>query len=360
MAKSFKKGKSVADFAAGLQKSHGPKAAAFGGLHKEGSVIPTGSLALDYELGTGGWTQGTCHAIFGPRDIGKSSMIGLNAVKNAQAMGFTPIWIALERIGGKRWQQWATENGVDVNNLLILYPDNGEEAMSFLIEASQTDAGLCVFDSLGALISDVEIGEDGKPRVGGQALLISWALKQVAPNAWDNDVAVLLLNQVRDVMSPMSFGAYKMPGGHALEHFCESIVQLRPGKERYMVKRSGTDIMAGRQIIAQIHRNKGTKGSGHKAIFDYFFMDTTEDDSIGVHSLGIDSFTDVINTAKRTGVITQAGAYYDLPNGKRIQGMAGVKEYLEKQPDVLAIIRSEVLDKMPKGDSGSARLQQVV
>jgi protein RecA len=355
MAKSFKKGKSIAELQASLLQSYGPHAAIFGGLQQELMSIPTGALAFDYELGTGGWTRGSVHTVYGPKDIGKSSMIGLSAVKNTQALDLNSIWIALERPSKAKWREWATKNGVDVDRLLTLYPNSGEEAMSMLVECSQAiDIGSIIFDSIGALQSESEIGEDGKIKVGGASGLISWALKQVAPNAWNNDIAVILINQVRQDMNPHSYGGYKMPGGEALGHFSESITQLRPGKERYMVKRQGTEIMAGRQVIAHVQRNKGTEGTGHKAIFDYFFMETTEDDAVGAHTLGIDSFTDIINTAKRTGVIAQAGAYYDLPNGKRIQGMAQVQKYLSEQPEVMTMVREEVLLKMlERNKSGS-------
>jgi recombination protein RecA len=346
MAKSFKK-RSIADLQASLQKSYGSDAAIFGGLQAELKSIPTGSLALDYELGTGGWQRGTCHTVFGPQDIGKSSMIGLSAVRNTQALDLNAVWIALERPSKAKWKEWASRNGVDMEALLVLYPNSGEEAMSMLVECSQVvDVGTIVFDSIGAMQAESEIGEDGKMKVGGASNLISWGLKQVAPNAWNHDIAVILLNQVRQDMNPRSYGGYVMPGGEALKFFSESITQLRPGKERYMVKRQGTEIMAGRQIIAHVQRNKGTEGTGHKAIFDYFFMETTEDDAVGVHGLGIDSFTDIINTAKRCGVISQAGAYYDLPNGKRVQGMTAVQQYLIDQPDVMTIVREEVLKKM--------------
>ena len=350
MTKEFKKGRSMAELANSLAKSYGPNAAVFGGLQKQLKSIPTGSLALDYELGTGGWKIGGTHTIYGPPDIGKSSMIGLSAIRNAQAMGLNCVYIPVEPVGDVQWRRWITANGVNVDDLLVLYPgmdSPGEDAMAMLIECTKTpDVGVIVFDSIGSLLSESEVAEDGKPKVGGQAGLITWAMKQAAPNAWHNDICLILLNQVRQDMNPRSYGGYKMPGGEALKHESMTIVQLRPGKERYMVKRDGTDIMAGRQIVAQIHRNKGCEGSGHKAVFDYFFMETKESDAVGFHPLGIDAFTDTINTAKRTGVIKQSGAYYELPNGHKVQGMAKVQEYLDQQPDVLTIVREGVLESM--------------
>ncbi len=339
----------MATLQASLQKKYGEEAAVMGGLQKKLESIPTGSLALDYELGTGGWRIGGLHTVFGPPDIGKSSMIGLNAIRNAQAMDLNCVVIAVEPIGDAQWREWVKGNGIDPDKVLIVYPgveSPGETAMAQLIECAKTpDVGLILFDSIGALLSETEVAEDGKPKVGGQAGLITWAVKQVGPLAWYNGICVVMLNHVRQDMKA-KFGGYIMPGGEALRHASMTIVQLRPGKERYMVKRAGTDIMAGRQIVAEIRRNKATEGTGHKALFDYYFKETTESDSVGAHALGIDQFTDIIATAMRTGVIKKSGSYYDTPDGQRHHGVPAVQEYLAAQPDVQSLVREGVLKVM--------------
>lgn len=334
----MKKANSLSALAASIQKSYGADSAVVGGLQKQLKTIPTGSLALDYELGIGGWPLGKLVGVFGPRDIGKSSMIGLNAVKNAQAMGLNCVWIALEPFD----EAWAQKNGVDTDKMLVMYPKTGEEAFAFALKAIGWDGEvhLVVFDSIGAVLSAGEMDEDGKPRQGGQAGLITWFVKGAAPLAYRNDCCVILLNQIRDNMNSRIPGVVQQPGGKALEHMESIIVQLKRGKGQYTTKMSGTDVVIGQEIVAHILRNKEAQGTGKKAVFDFFHTETEE------YPFGIDSFSDTINTAKRTGVIKQAGAYYDLPNGKRIQGMKSVVEYLEENPAVLASVREGVLEAM--------------
>lgn len=323
--------------AADLTRSFGQDSAVRGGLQKALKAIPTGSLALDYELGTGGWPLGYLVGVFGPRDIGKSSMVGLNAAKNAQAMGLNVAWIALEPFN----EEWARTNGVEPEDMLVGYPVTGEEAFSMLHRIIKSGAvDLIIFDSIGAILSEGEMDQDGKPRMGGQSGLITWAVKAAAPLAWKNDVCVILLNQVRHNMSSRIPGQFQQPGGEALEHMESIIVQLKRGKDRFTVKQSGTDVQIGQKVVAHILRNKLTQGSGHKAIFDYYFAEWEG------YPFGIDEYTDILDTAKRTGAITVRGSMYDLPDGKTIKSWKSVVEYLEGRPDVVEMIREKVLQAM--------------
>ena len=167
-----------------MQRSFGAKAIKKGGLQRVLRSIPTGSLALDYELGTGGWPLGYLTGVFGPRDIGKSSLIGFGAIRSAQAMGLNCAYIAVEPAGSQNWENWATKNGVDVDELLIAWPETGEEAFAMLHRLLKSEViDLIVFDSIGAILGEGEMQEDGKPRQGGQAGLITWGVKMAAPIA---------------------------------------------------------------------------------------------------------------------------------------------------------------------------------
>lgn len=327
---------------ADIRKSFGRDAAALGGLQKALKTIPTGSLALDYELGVGGWPLGKLVGVFGPRDIGKSSMIGLNAVKNAQAMDLNVAWVALEPFD----EAWAIKNGVQVDeegkpDMLLTYPETGEEAFAISLKCIRSGViDLLVFDSIGAVLSEGEMDEDGKPRQGGQAGLITWFVKAAAPSAYRNNTCCILLNQIRDNMASRIPGIVQQPGGNALEHMESVIVQLKRGKGKYTVKQSGTDVTIGQEIVCHILRNKEAEGTGKKAVFDYFYAETDE------YPFGIDQFSDMLNTAKRTGVIKLGGSYYTLPNGSKHQGMPAVKAYLEDNPAELEAIREGVLRAM--------------
>jgi recombination protein RecA len=325
-----------------IQKSFGISAAKMGALQQQLRSIPTGSLALDYELGTGGWPMGYLCGVFGQRDIGKSSLIGFSAIRNAQAMGLNCAYISVEPVGDENWESWAVKNGVNVDELLLTWPTTGEEAFEMLHMVLRSNAvDLVIFDSVGALLGEVELKEDGKPRQGGQAGLITWGVKVAAPLAFRNKVAVLMFNQVRHDMRPGVKGVvYKQPGGEALEHSEAIIVHLRAGSTRYTVKDNGTDVLVGREIVAHIVRNKLSEGTGRRAVFDYFFAETDQ------YPFGIDVASDIINTAMRAGVITRAGSYYTLPSGQRLQGQKSVGEYLAANPDEMAAIRELVLKAM--------------
>lgn len=331
--------KSLDTVVAEVQRSFGQAAASKGGTQRALRSIPTGSLALDYELGTGGWPLGFLCGVFGRRDIGKSSMIGFNAVRNAQKMGLNCAWLAVEPVGGENWEGWAAKNGVVVDDLAIFHPQTGEDAFEVLYQLVTSEAvDLIIFDSIGAVLGEGEMKKDGKPRQGGQAGLISWGVKRVAPIAFHNEVSVLLFNQVRHDMRPGVKGVvYKQPGGEALEHSEAIIVQLRPGKERYTVRDAGVDVLVGQEVVADIKRNKLSEGTGRRAVFDYFFMETDE------YPFGIDQAADVINTAVRTGVIERAGSYYRLPDGTSLQGLAKAREHFAQSPEALAAVRELVL-----------------
>lgn len=341
-AREIKKKNDLNALAASIQKTYGADAAALGGLQKALRTIPTGSLALDYELGIGGWPLGKLVGVFGPRDIGKSSMVGLNAARNAQAMDLNVAWIALEPFS----EEWAIANGIQTDeegkiDMLLAYPETGEEAFAIALQCIRSGAvDLLVFDSIGAILSASEMDDDGKPRQGGQAGLITWFCKGAAPAAYRNDCCVILLNQIRDNMKSRIPGMVQQPGGHALEHMESIIVQLKRGKTSYTIKENGTDVIIGQEIVAHILRNKESQGTNKKAVFDYFHTETED------YPFGIDQFTDIINTAKRTGVIKQAGSYFDLPNGKRLQGQKAVAEYLDQNPAELMEVREKVLEYM--------------
>lgn len=337
MPKAVDRKSQIDALAASLTKSFGKDTAVRGGLQKALRAVPTGSLALDYELGTGGWPLGSLIGVYGQRDIGKSSMIGLNGVKNAQAMDLNCAWVALEPLD----EQWATKNGVNVEELLVVYPKTGEEAFAMTLKLIGSEIiDFIVFDSIGAILSEKEISEEGKPRVGGQAGLITWFVKAAAPLARHLGVGVILLNQERDVIGPGPAGMKQQPGGNALEHMEEVIVRLRKGKEKYTVKRSGTEVTVGRQMVAVIERNKKNEGAGQRATFDYFFAETDD------YPFGIDAFSDIINTGIRTRVITKRGSYYDCPNGKSVQGQKALIDYLADNPDEVEAIRERVLTVM--------------
>lgn len=351
MTTSTKKRTRLGNLEASFQKNYGANAARLGGLRKPKIVVPTGSLALDYELGTGGWPLGKLIGVFGPRDIGKSSMIGLNGVRSAQAQGLTAGWVAYEDFD----EEWAEANGVDVENLFVAYPESAEEAWAMLHTMIQSgEVSFIVFDSIGALRGASEIKEDGGPRVGGVALINTWGVSVAAPMAARHNVAVILLNQVRTLMAQTHGVVYTQPGGNAIEHMESIIVQLKRGKAKYTIKQNSIDVLIGSEIKAVIQRNKCSQGSGRTATFDYFYAETED------HKLGVDFLSDTVNTAMRTGVIVKRGSMYDLPDGQSLKGIKTVDEYLADKPDVVNQIREGVIAAMDKRNEKSAVVEEPV
>jgi recombination protein RecA len=343
MTPDVTKSKAAAE-AARLEQKFGHKTGSIGSAEFKLNVVPTGSLALDYALGTGGWPLGYPCEVFGAPDIGKSSVIGLSAIRNAQAMGLLCGIVALEPGFDKAW---AIKNGVDPEGVIVARPDNGEDAFEILHDWCQGDiVDFILFDSIGAVVSEIDRKEGAKSRVGGQAKLITDGVKKILTPTWRNNKGLIFLNQQRDDMKAKIPGLVESPGGHALHHSASIRVHLKSKDAPIKVKIEGEDVVVGRTLVAVIKRNKLSEGTGKRAEFDYYSADS--DESV----VGIDAPKDIVATAIRTSVIEKAGAYYRHPSfpGEKhqFQGKDPVYDYLtdDSSAKSVATIRNEVLDKM--------------
>lgn len=320
-----------------FQRKFGYSSAATGRFIRTENVIPTGILALDYALGTGGWPCGSLIEIFGIPDIGKS-VLALNAIREAQKSGNMCGWVAVEPGFDTKW---AKKHGVDVDNLLITWPDNGLDAFNQLqMMLEDDDIKFVVFDSIGALLRPSEAELKGNPSQGGQAGLITWGVKRAQMTLFKRDKYALFLNQVRDVMSGQISGLVDSPGGRALKHTAEIRIQLKPGADKYSIKEGDNEIIIGRQIIADIKRTKRDEGTGKRAVFDLYSKQTEQ------YPFGIDYSKDIMLTAIRTRIIEQGGAWYkykDFPDGK-LQGKEQVQEWIINNPEKADIIRQQVIE----------------
>lgn len=335
--------KKAQDLAASLQKKYGEKAGSIGSTKWPLDVIPTGSLSLDYSLGVGGWPVGHLIEVFGPPDIGKSSVIGLNAIANAQKMGKFCAIVAVEPGFD---EEWARKHGVNTDDLAIARPDNGQDAFNMLAQIVNTPGvGFVLFDSVGALLRESEAEIDGKPAQGGRSGLITWGVHNVLQPAWKNNVSIMFINQIRDKMNSRMPGVVDSPGGHALKHTCSIRVQLKAA-EYYREKIGKEDVEVGHRLKATILRNKFSEGSRRTAEFDYYKMTTP------IHEVGIDKGADIIDVATRLGCIQPAGAWYKHPSfpgeKNQIQGKAAVGEFVMNNPKIQEQLRQEVLEAMIK------------
>lgn len=333
--------------AARLEKRFGNKVGSTGSTKFDFGSIPTGSLALDYALGTGGWPLGHPIEIYGPRDIGKSSVIGLSAIKNAQKQGLLCGIVAIEPGFD---EEWAVKNGVDPDGLVVARPNTGEQAFEILHDwCNDTVVDFMILDSIGAILKESEIAGqrkegDAKANVGGASQLITWGMKNILMPTWKNKKGVIVLNQIRDNMQSRYPGQVKTPGGNNLEHTCAVIVRLKqkgsPIKEKFPEEED--PIIVGRDLVAVIERNKLSEGSDKRAEFTYYQMETP------TKKIGIDEGPDIARTAIRTRVITKQGNYYHnpiLPEGK-ILGKNNVAEFLVENEEARKAIREQVLQAM--------------
>lgn len=331
---------SADDIAKRYERKYGHKSSASGRFTPHSDVTSTGIMALDYALGTGGWPDGTIIEVFGPPDIGKSSILGINGIIEAQKKGKMCALVALEPGFDPKW---AEKLGVNLDQLVIGWPDDGQEAFDMLYDyVMDDDIGFVLFDSIGAVLRPSEAGDKGKPSQGGQSALITWGIKRIQMPAWKRKKTVILVNQIRDDMNSRIPGLVESPGGHALKHAAEIRIQLKPGKERYMAKIEGEDVMIGRQIVAVIKRTKKDEGSGKRAVFDFYSKEMAD------APFGIDRVSDVLATAMRCGVIQRSGASYQhssFPGGKLL-GKSKVAEFFEQTPKAVETIRNDVLDFM--------------
>lgn len=334
-----------------LNKDLGAGSARVGSETLPYEFVTSGILGLDLALG-GGYARGHNYGVFGPRDIGKSTIIGFSAIREAQRRGENCAIVAVEPGFDP---EWARSHGVDPDDVFIVEPDTGEQAFEALYKIVKWDEpkfDLIIFDSIGALLAETEIsgktGNDGKMKAGGQAGLITWGTKRILTPTSKRRQIVIYLNQVRDNMAS-TMGGFKQPGGHAVEHGEAAIIQLKRGPDRYTTKEYGSEVQHGQQILAIIERNKTHQGSRQRALFDFY------NKQVEGEPFGVDTVKDILTTGERMGLVRRGGAYYTLgtdEEGLRFMGKVAVAEHLAANPDFEAQFRARIqqaiIERRPK------------
>lgn len=268
-------------------------------------IIPTGCLSLDLHLRTGGWPTRRMIGIFGPRDVGKS-VLALAGVANAQKMGLVCGWVAVEPDFDEKW---AELHGVDTSKLVIFRPESGEDAFRGALYMLDNGVQFMVFDSVGALAHASEMdSKDGKPRQGGQSGLITYGVKAMTPRVYSKNACVILLNQVRTVMTATVAGVYSQPGGNALEHHEAIVLQIRKGdskndrfydpmKEELVEKGADGAIQVAHEVRIITQRNKVAMGGRTETRYDFY------NTPIEGLPFGIDKEGDLLSVALRLGIV---------------------------------------------------------
>ncbi|MCD6232905.1 recombinase RecA [bacterium] len=289
-------------------------------------VIPTGSIALDAALGTGGVPRGRIIEIFGPESTGKTTL-ALSILAEAQKKGGVGAFIDAEHALDP---DYAKRIGVNIDDLLISQPDSGEQALGIVESLVRSQAvDVVVVDSVAALTPKAEIeGEMDEQQIGLQARLMSKALRKLAGIVSKTKTLIVFLNQTRMKIGVMFGDPTTTSGGMALKFYSSVRIKLN----RIAKIKQKDEIVASR-IKAKIVKNK-VASPFRTAEFDIYYNE------------GISKTADIINTALKYDIVKKKGGWYEFEGKKIGQGMEGAKEFLAKDPKAKEKIKEEILKKI--------------
>ncbi len=292
-------------------------------------VISTGSISLDLALGVGGFPKGRIIEIYGPEASGKTT-VALHVVAEAQKQGGIAAFIDAEHaVDPNR----ARSIGVDLDQLLLSQPDNGEQALEIaetLIRSGGVD--VVVIDSVAALVPKAEIdGEMGDASMGMQARLMSQALRKITGAISKSKCIVIFTNQLRDKIGVMFGNPEVTTGGKALKFYASIRIDMR---------KIG-NIQEGDEIVGSRHRAKIVKNK----VASPFKI--AEFDVLNVG--GISKLGDLLDTAIAYGVVEKAGSFLKYEGQTLAQGRESAKTVLLEQPETIEKIKAQVMEKVNAG-----------
>ena len=285
-------------------------------------VIPSGSIALDMILGIGGYPKGRIIEIYGPESSGKTTF-ALHAIAEAQKLGGRVAFIDAEN---SLDPQYAEKLGVNIDDLLLSQPDNGEQALEICEALVRSGAiSVIVIDSVAALVPQAEIeGEMGDSHVGLQARLMSQALRKLAGVINKTNTVAIFINQLREKVGVMFGNPEVTPGGRALKFYSSIRLEIRRAEQLKL----GTDIVGNKTTI-KVVKNKMAPP----------FKSCTVDIMYGE---GVSHEGELIDLASDANIIEKSGAWYSY-NGEKIgQGKENVKNYLKENPNIRNEIETKV------------------
>ena len=285
-------------------------------------VVPTGSLSLDIALGLGGLPKGRIIEIYGPESSGKTT-VALHAVaevqKRGDIAGFIDAEHALDPV-------YARNIGVDIDNLYISQPDNGEQALEITETMVRSGAiDIVIVDSVAALVPKAEIdGDMGDSHVGLQARLMSQALRKLTAAISRSNCIVIFINQLREKVGVMFGNPETTTGGRALKFYSSVRLDVRRVES---LKLAGEVI--GNHTRIKVVKNK-IAPPFKEAEFDIMF------------GKGISKEGDVLDLAVNLNIIVKAGAWFSYNDAKIGQGRENAKIYLSQHPDIMAEVENKV------------------
>ena len=299
--------------------------------HQKIDAISSGSISLDIALGIGGYPKGRIIEIFGPESSGKTTF-ALHAIAESQKNGGRAAFIDAEHALDP---VYASKLGVNINDLLLSQPDNGEQALEICEALVRSGAiSIIVIDSVAALVPQAEIeGEMGDSHVGLQARLMSQALRKLSGIVNKTNTVVIFINQLREKVGIMFGNPEVTPGGRALKFYSSVRLEIRKGEQIKL----GSEAIGNRTNI-KVVKNKMAPP------FKACSVDI-------IYGEGVSITGEIVDLGVESGVLEKSGAWYSY-NGEKVgQGKENVKEWLKKNQTIKEEIEKKIRNYYEKNDS---------
>jgi len=288
--------------------------------------IPTGSIGLDAALGVGGFPRGRVIEIYGPESSGKTTL-ALHAIAEAQKLGGIAAFIDAEHAFDRFYAQ---KLGIDIDNLLISQPDNGEQALEIVDNLIRSGAiDIIVIDSVAALTPKSEIeGEMGDSKMGLQARLMSQALRKLTANIGKTGSCCIFINQLREKIGIMFGNPETTTGGNALKFYASvrldirKITQIKDGEQS-----------TGNRVKVKVVKNK-VAPPFKKAEFDI------------IYGQGISRIGEIIDLGSDFGIIKKSGSWFSYGETKLGQGRDAVRKLLTDNPELAEELEVKIKEKL--------------
>ena len=289
-------------------------------------VIPTGSIGLNAALGVGGYPKGRIIEIYGPESSGKTTL-AIHAIAECQKAGGVAAFIDAEHAFDRFY---AEKLGVDINNLLISQPDNGEQALEIadqLIRSSAVD--ILVVDSVAALTPKKEIeGDMGDSAVGLHARLMSQALRKLTGTIAKTKTTCIFINQLREKIGIMFGNPETTTGGNALKFYASVRLDIRKSQ----AIKDGDNVI-GNQVKVKVVKNK-VAPPFRKAEFEIMFGE------------GISKIGEIVDLGVEYEIIKKSGSWFSYGDTKLGQGAEAVKEMLKDNPELCEELETKIMEKI--------------
>jgi recombination protein RecA len=289
-------------------------------------VIPSGSIGLNAALGVGGYPRGRVIEIYGPESSGKTTL-AIHAIAEAQKQGGIAAFVDAEHAFDRFY---AEKLGVDVDNLLISQPDNGEQALEIaeqLIRSSAVD--IVVIDSVAALTPKAEIeGDMGDSKMGLQARLMSQALRKLTAAINKTKTTCIFINQLREKIGIMFGNPETTTGGNALKFYASVRLDIR----RVTSIKEGEEVI-GNQVRVKVIKNK-VAPPFRKAEFDIMF------------GVGISRSGEIIDLGVENNIVKKGGAWFSYNDTKLGQGREAAKKTVEDNPELAEELERKIFEAL--------------